>query len=187
MRFNVLGPTIPLPGAFASPANMFSPVIPNDFATAVKFDIENGDFFLEVGSLASIPTVGNMLFKTWQGDIIHEALGPGRTIKNQSLAGFIENRSLQFKAATNGVPDSVILGGDLPISHVVKWEELVVYLGQLHRLLDYHSHTIPSTAVAAGIPVTGVTAPMMAPPGASTAILEPNFPLFRSITTAVTL
>jgi hypothetical protein len=185
MRFNVIGPQIPLPGAFASPANNYAPIIPNDFATAVKFDVENGDFFIEVGSLASIPTVGNFLVKTWQGDILHEALGPGRTIKNQSLAGFIENRSLSFKAATNFIPDSVILGGDLPISHVVKWEELVLYLGALHKLLDAHVHIIPSTATAGPFPVIGATAPMAATLPAS--ILDSNFPLFRSITTAVSL
>jgi len=182
MRVSVQGPELPLPGAFSSITNRYAPVLPQPLANALSFDIQQGDFFIEVGSAASLPTIGNYLVKTWHGDIIHEATMPGRTIKNQSLTGYIENRSLRFTAATNGLPDSVILGGDVPLAHVVKWEQLISYLSALHSAFDTHTH-FSGAQFAGFIPVTGLTAPPIIP----ITPLSTMFPAFRSITTAVAL
>ena len=146
------------------------PEIPG--GTAMTYDIENGDWVVDIGGPSS--PLSGFSMSTFTGDIKHASTSGG-VISNETLAGFIENRSLGFKASTFSLPDSVILGGETIVSHLVKWEELFSYLTSLHIALDSHAHLIPSTAFAGLIPVTGATAQPIVPIGAPLAGLLATF------------
>lgn len=154
------------------------PVIPG--GTALTFDVENGDCILDIGSFTS--PLSGLGVSTYTGDIDFESV-LGGNFNVETLLGKISTRSLGFKASTLGIPDSVVLGGEALVSHVVKWEELILYLNALHLALDTHIHPIPGTAFGI-IPITGVTTPPVIPIGSP---LSSLFAAFRSLTTGVQL
>ena len=122
--------------------------------TALTFDIENGDWVVDIGA----PTSPLSAFKmtTFKGDISHECTAAG-DITNTTLLGNISNTSRAFKADTLGIPDSVVLGGAVLTSHLVKWEELYAYLSALHVALDTHVHGPPGSPPSPiGAPLTGL-------------------------------
>lgn len=129
------------------------PEIPG--GTAMTYDIENGDWVVDIGGLTS--PLSGFEMKTFTGDIVHESTAGG-TLLNATLAGFINNQSLGFNADTSFLPDSVVLGGPFLVSHVVKWEELFAYLSALHIAIDLHTH--PVTGPVSGPPTVPVGSPL---------------------------
>jgi hypothetical protein len=145
----------------------------------LTYDIEEGGWTIDIGSITS--TNAGYTLKTFGGPIKMESQ-LGGDIELSSLLGHIKTQSQDIKVVT-ALPDSVILGGEALVSHVVKWEELVAYLTALHTALDLHIHTEPGTSVAAGVlPVTGVSGPPAVPIGAP---LAGTFVNFRSLKVGV--
>jgi len=82
------------------------------------------------------------------------------------------------------IPDSVVLGGSVLSSHLVKFEQLEAHLKILYSLLDTHVHAITGSATAAGIPVVGATIQPVVP---FSPLLSPSIFLCKSLTTGVSL
>lgn len=153
---------------------------------AAVIDIASGNLSINVGTAQPLPpTTCNYNLSVASGDITQEIVTLGN-ISNSALLGKITNSSLQHIIDTTSIPNSIVLGGPSIISHLVKWEELKLYVEQLHALFDSHVHTITNTATAGPFPVNGITTPYGVTPIMST-VLPPSFLLTKSLVAGVTL
>lgn len=101
---------------------------------AAKWNVTNGSFVVDVG-LPGVPdpSLGGVLFN------IHSPGGEARI--NNLLGRVLLNTVL---------PDSIVLGGEFVLSHVVKWElGLQLFLEALLTWLDTHTH-----GIAPNVPTT---------------------------------
>lgn len=169
LRLNAIGPLPPIPGQ-----------------TTAAIDVTTGDMAITVGTPTSIPKTNNLKTTVYSSDITVEVspLGVPGNITTNTILGMITDNSLRRVINTNSLPESIVLGGPAIISHLVKWEELQLYINQLHTALSTHVHAITSTATAGPFPVNGLTAVPV--PGILEAPL-PSFVLCRSAVAGVTL
>jgi len=160
------------------------PPLPN-VQDAVAVDIATGNLTLNVGipPLAAVPFISNYNLNLISGNVTTTILGPLGGITNQVLLGDIENHSKSYLVNTLGLPDSVILGGPIGYSHVVKYEELFLYLQTLHGLIDSHVHIL-GAAFAGPFAAVGMTLPPAIP---ATPTLSAMLPTLKSLTTQVAL
>ena len=149
---------------------------------AVTADIATGNLTLNVGSAltASIPYISNYNLNVFAGDITNKIATVGN-ISNSTIGGEITNSSLRHVVDTHGFPASVVLGGPVAGSQVVKYEELLLYLQHLHSLIDSHIHLI-GAATAGPFPVVGLTDKPLIP---TTPQVAGDLLTFRSLTTGV--
>jgi len=90
----------------------------------------------------------------------------GGAIRLVTEQGSMLSKSKKAVISTSG-NDSVVLGGDSLVSHVVKYEQLRQHLVQLYNALDTHRHLHTGTALAASMyPVVGLGGPPAQPIGA---------------------
>ena len=105
---------------------------------AMSFDVISGNWVANVGNITS--PLGNFEVTTQQGKISLKS-ELGGNIEAESLLGSIKTTSQSIKFVTS-LPDSVVLGGETLVSHLVKFEELQQHLTQLYALYDAHTHTL---------------------------------------------
>jgi len=154
--------------------------IPGD---AMVYDITSGNWVVKIGGPLSPDPLSAFDMQTYAGDMKFSSLLGGNFSVTSPL-GVLESNTRQAVLSTNMLPDSVILGGNVLTSHLVKYEELALHLQELYSYFDTHIHTAgPMTA--AGIPVVGTTlTPVVT---LATVGLPARTTLFKSITTGVTL
>jgi hypothetical protein len=151
------------------------------FGDAMVFDIETGDWVVDIGGPTSLNPLSGFKMTTFNGDMDFKSLASG-SFNFTSTLGSFTSRAVSAKLATSAIPDSVILGGEFITSHVVKYEQLQLLMSTLFTLLDTHIHTEASTSFAGVIPVIGVSGPPVIP---VTPILTPMMLTTRSLTTGV--
>jgi hypothetical protein len=172
--------------ALSAGRSLYLNVIGNPLATspAAVFDFTNGSWNVNIGTLASIPLTAGFNMTAHNSDINHSVVGPGKIV-NDVPAGSVINNSLLHFLNTNNAPNSVVLGGSIPIGqHLVMHEALITYLTTLHTMLDTHTHLIPGTATAGPFTVAGITGPGTVP--GVFASLSSAFPAFGSKVALVT-
>lgn len=158
--------------------NMNVAVMGNIIGDALVFDVQTGNFVVNVGELIS--PLGEFNVTTYQGNTTFTSeLGGNFVVR--TLLGNVETTSKQVKMVTT-LPDSVILGGSgTLISHLAKFEQLASYINALHRALDSHVHDLttgPIPAVAGPFKVIGSTGRPLIPISAP---LTSLVPLIKSI------
>lgn len=156
----------------------------NPVGTAMSYNIFTGNWVVDIGGPLSPNPLSGFSMTTYAGDMAFNSLAAGN-FKVTSPLGNLETNTLKAVISTNLIPDSVILGGNFLASHLVKFEQLDLHLKALYNLLDTHIHLENGTAVAAGIPVIGVSG--TPPPGYFSSIMSPQTLTFKSITTGVSL
>jgi hypothetical protein len=147
--------------ALSAGRNAFFSVQGGDGDAALTFDIESGDWVTTIGSTSS-PDSGYKL-STFAGDIEFES-SQGGDFNVTTQMGNIKTNSQSIKLVTSQL-DSVVLGGENLVSHLVKYEELQQHLIQLYTALDMHTHLISGTATAGMLPVNGTTGMPVVPIG----------------------
>lgn len=119
-------------------------------AAAMKTTVANGSWVIDIGNPLS-------------GDV-------GSPLSGFDLSAFLGDLSLSTKlgkiSLRSTIPDSILLGGQVPVGHAVIFEMLASFLTQLGTLLDTHIHTT----------VVGPTSP----PNPIFAPVSDNIPLLRS-------
>ncbi len=169
--------------ALSAGRNMFVAVQGSLLGDAMVFDIATGNWVVNIGSATSLNPLSGFEMNTFAGDMAFNSTAGGNfTLK--SLLGNFETTTKKAVVSTNMIPDSVILGGPVLSSHLVKFEELQSLLLMLFSILDTHVHLENGTAVAAGIPVLGATGTPVVP---FSPMLTPLVALLRSITSGVAL
>jgi hypothetical protein len=163
--------------------NMYVQATGDGLNDALTFDIEHGSWVVDIGGPTSLNPLSGFSMKTFSGDMTFEST-LGGNFKVTTLLGNLETSTLKTIINTNFMPDSVILGGNVLASHIVKYEQLEQHLRLLYQLLDTHIHIESGTSVAAGIPVTGTSGPPVLP---ISPILSPTLLTFKSLTTGVSL
>jgi hypothetical protein len=147
---------------------------------AVVFDIDSGDWVVDIGGPLSLNPLSGYKMTTWAGNMEFTSMLAGNFVFN-SLLGKFNSNTLEAKLNTLGIPNSVILGGPALTSHVVKYEQLQAHLLQLYAMLDTHTHPVVGTA--GPFPVVGTATPLPQ----FTAGLSASLPLLQSVTTGVAL
>jgi hypothetical protein len=109
---------------------------------AMTFDVVSGSWVANVGNITS--PLGNFEVTTQTGNVSLKSV-LGGNIEAETLLGNIKTTSQSIKLITS-LPDSVVLGGESLVSHVVKFEELQQHLTQLYALYDAHTHNLASGA-----------------------------------------
>lgn len=164
--------------------NMFVSVLGNVTGeNAMVYDIVSGNWVVNLGSPISPNPKSGFDMQTFAGDMKFSSLLGGHFSVTSPL-GVLESNTSKAVLSTNGIPDSVVLGGNVLTSHLVKYEELEAHLRMLYTMLDTHVHIENGTSVAAGIPVVGASGIPVVP---FTPMLSPSIVLARSITTGVAL
>jgi uncharacterized protein YukE len=108
----------------------------------MTFDVVSGSWVANVGNITS--PLGNFEVTTQTGNVSLKSV-LGGNIEAETLLGNIKTTSQSIKLITS-LPDSVVLGGESLVSHVVKFEELQQHLTQLYALYDAHTHNLASGA-----------------------------------------
>jgi hypothetical protein len=122
--------------------------------TALTTSVQGGAYEVVVGQ-AAYPTPGYSL-RTFKGDVAFRST-MGGAFKVDTPLGEINLRGR--KAVINTMtPNSVILGGSALVSHVVKYEQLELFLKALLKMLDSHTHT----SAAPGTPTSPPVVPFSA-------------------------
>ncbi len=148
---------------------------------ALTFDIESGDWIVDIGGpLSANPASGHTL-RTFAGSINYESLAGGN-FNISSLLGEYKSRTRKATVSTFNLPDSVVLGGEALTSHLVKYEQLEQHLMLLYQLLDTHIHIEQGTATAGVFPVVGVSGPPVVP---FSPMLNPLILTLKSLTSGV--
>lgn len=169
--------------AISAGRNMYVSVQGSLLGDAMVYDIVSGDWVVNIGSAISPNPLSGFKMSTFSGDMQFESTAGGN-YSISSLLGELKSTTRKATISTNMLPDSVVLGGGILASHLVKFEQLQAHLATLYSLLDTHIHVENGTAVAAGIPVFGVSGPPVIP---FTPILSPSVLTFKSITSGVSL
>lgn len=169
--------------AISAGRNMFVSVQGSLLGDAMVYDIATGNWVVNIGSPVSLDPLSGFEMKTYAGNMAFSSL-LGGNLTFDSVLGQFKTTTRKSVINTNMIPDSVILGGGVLASHLVKFEQLQAHLLMLYSLLDLHVHVENGTAVAAGIPVIGVSGPPVVP---FSPILNPGVITFKSLTTGVTL
>jgi len=156
----------------------------NPVGTAMSYNIFTGNWVVDIGGPLSPNPLSGFSMTTFAGDMEFNSLAAGN-FKVDSPLGKLETTTRKAVVSTNMLPDSVILGGSVLSSHLVKYEQLDLHLKVLYSLLDTHVHLENGTSFAAVIPVIGVSG--TPPPGYFSSILSPTTLAFKSITTGVSL
>jgi len=152
-------------------------------ADSVIFDIESGNWLVDIaGPTSPNPKSGHTL-RTFAGDVNTESLAGGN-FNFTSLLGDFFSQTKKAVFSTNTLPDSVVLGGRALTSHLVKYEQLEQHLMLLYQLLDRHIHLETGTSVAGVFPVSGVSGPPVVP---FSSVLNPLIMTFKSLTSGVSL
>jgi hypothetical protein len=163
--------------------NLFMAVQGNITGESVIFDIESGDWKVDVGGPTSLNPKSGISFNTFAGDFSHESIAGG-DFNVRSLLGALHTTTRKAVVSTNNLPDSVILGGDALTSHLVKYEQLEQHLMMLYQLLDQHIHIEQGTATAGPFPVVGVSGMPVVP---FSSVLNSLIITMKSITSGVSL
>lgn len=129
--------------------------------TALMFDIEDGNWVVDVGSALS--QTSGIYFKTFKGDMKFETQAGGN-FEWESRLGNLKTTTSSAKFIT-GQPNSIVLGGESLASNLVKFQELQSLLLSLFTKLDTHTHLAGAMVAAGTMPVTGLTAPPTVPIG----------------------
>ena len=123
---------------------------------SLVFDVNAGNWVVNVGTTAS--PLGGIKMNTVTGAInLKSSLGGD--INAETLLGNIKLSAQTVKIPTT-LMDSVVLGGEVLVSHLVKFEELQQHLTQLYVALDTHTHPVSGAVASAptvpiGSPLTG--------------------------------
>lgn len=163
--------------------NVYVAVQGNPLGDAMVYDISAGNWVVKIGSATSLNPLSGFDMTTFSGNMAFNSTAGGN-FKVTSLLGNLEATIKKAIISTNAIPDSVILGGNVLASHIVKFEQLEQHLLQLYNLLDNHIHLETGTSSAAGIPVVGTSGPPVVP---FAPLLQPQTITFKSLTTGVTL
>ena len=129
---------------------------------ALTFDIEDGNWLVDMGSVTAQDSGIN--FKTFGGNMKFETQ-VGGDFEFTSQTGNLKTTTNTAKFIT-GTPNSVVLGGDSLASNLVKFQELQSLLMSLFVSLDTHQHLGGAMVAAGSLPVTGLSAPPVVPIGA---------------------
>jgi len=129
---------------------------------ALTFDVEDGDWVVDLGSTTSQSSGIN--FKTFAGNMKFETQ-TGGDFEFTSRNGNLKTTTNTAKIIT-GTANSVVLGGDTLASNLVKFQELRSLLQSLFVKLDTHQHMGGAMVAAGTMPVTGLSAPPAVPIGA---------------------
>jgi len=129
---------------------------------ALTFDIEDGTWLVDMGSVTS-PDSG-INFKTFAGNMKFESQSGG-DFEVMSQTGNLKTTTSTAKFITTGA-NSVVLGGDSIGSNLTKFQELQSLLCSLFTALDQHTHMGGAMVAAGTMPVTGLSAPPTIPIGA---------------------
>lgn len=122
---------------------------------ALVFDVNTGNWVVNAGTTAT-PT-GGIKMNTVSGAIdVKSTLGGN--INLETMLGNVAIAAQTVKLNTS-LMDSVVLGGDSLISHIVKFEELQQHLTQLYTALDRHTHPVAGTVASA--PTVPIGAPLL--------------------------
>jgi len=160
---------------------LFVAVQGSTLGDAVVFDIDSGDWVVDIGGPTSLNPTSGYKMTTWAGNMEFLSMAAGN-FEVTSLLGQLKARTLKTILSTNNLPDSVVLGGDSITGHIVKFEQLQAHLLHLYGLLDLHTH--PITGTAGPFPVVGNALPPLVPftPQLSAEIIN-----MRSVTSGVAL
>lgn len=142
-------------GIFAG-RNMFLTAMgAKDGTVAAAVDVLGGHYVTKVGTV-EYPSA-NYKVTTQQGEMAFESAMGGK-IKLITRTGELlaDARKMVFKTTT---PDSVVLGGDTIVSHVVKYEQLEQLLRVLIQLFDNHSH--PANGAPPVVKAGPIVSPML--------------------------
>lgn len=161
--------------------NLFVAVQGSAFGDAVVFDIDSGNWIVDIGGPTSLNPTSGYKMTTWAGNMEFLSQAAGN-FEVTSLLGQLKTKTLKTVLSTNNLPDSVILGGESITGHVVKFEQLQAHLLHLYGLLDVHTH--PITGTAGPFPVVGNALPPLVP---FTPQLSAEIANMRSVTTGVAL
>jgi len=129
---------------------------------ALTFDIEDGDWLVDLGSITNPDS--SIHFKTFAGNMKFETQ-TGGDFEFLSQSGNLKTTTSTAKFITTGA-NSVVLGGDSIGSNLTKFQELQSLLQTLFTKLDTHMHLAGAMVAAGTMPVTGLSGPPAVPIGA---------------------